>query len=137
MSDRWSFSTTGYTFVGKSHDYIREVCRATGFSGIQGVDMLFADCSESDLVSIRDDYADAGLSIDSFHLPFESHLDIASFYETTRRAAVETMMRHMECAAALGARVVIQHPSTSRFDVTVEGFDNSNLPSPISAPAHL
>lgn len=124
MGDRWTFSTTGYTFVGTSHEYIREICVSAGFSGIEGADKLFVDCGETDLARIRQEYERAGLSINSYHLPFESHHDIASFYETVRRAAVETMVRHMECAAALGARVVIQHPTTSRFDVAVEGFES-------------
>jgi len=123
MAHEFIFSTTGYTFIGKTTDVVIEVCTTAGLSGIEGVDQLFSALTEGELDRTRAEYATAGLSVDSFHLPFERDHDIAAFYETTRRGAVETMIRHMEVAAAIGARVVIQHPSTSSFNLDADGLD--------------
>ena len=123
MEQTWTWSTTGYTFVGVAHDQIIESCRAAGLSGIEGAAELFPDENDAELDLLARRYRDAGLGIDTYHLPFKPDDDIVCFYETTRRAAVDTMIAQMERAAALGARTVIQHPSTNRFSVDVEGFD--------------
>ena len=124
MEQTWTWSTTGYNFTGVAHDEIIDACGAGGLSGIEGAAELFPDETDAELEELARRYRDAGLGIDSYHLPFKPDDDIVCFYETTRRAAVDTMILHMERAAALGARTVIQHPSTNRFSVDVEGFDN-------------
>ena len=124
MEQTWTWSTTGYNFVGMPHDEIIATCTAAGLSGIEGAAELFPDETDAELEQIARRYRDAGLGIGSYHLPFKPDDDIVCLYETTRRAAVDTMISHMERAAALGARVVIQHPSTNRFNVDLEGFDN-------------
>ncbi len=124
MEQTWTWSTTGYNFTGVAHDEIIDACGAGGLSGIEGTAELFPDETDAELEGLARRYRDAGLVIGSYHLPFKPDDDIVCFYETTRRAAVDTMVLHMERAAALGARVVIQHPSTNRFSVDVEGFDN-------------
>ena len=92
MAHAFTFSTTGYTFIGKTTDAIVKVCTTAGLSGIEGVDLLFSTLTEGELDRTRGEYAAAGLSVDSFHLPFEPDHDIAAFYETTRRGAVENML---------------------------------------------
>ena len=51
-------------------------------------------------------------NFDTVHLPFERDDDIASFYETTRRRAVDKAVLWIERAGHLGVRAVIQHPTT-------------------------
>jgi len=119
----WSWSVTGYNFVGGTHDEIREICRGAGFGGIEGAPELFAAEREPELERIAADYREAGLAIDTFHLPFSADDDIASFYEARRAAAADKAKRWMERAAALGVQVAVQHPSTSRFSVDVDGLD--------------
>lgn len=119
----WSWSTTGYTFTRQPHEAVIELCGAAGLSGIEAVSEQFAGLGEAELGRVGAAYRAAGLSLDSFHLPFAAEDDLASFYESVRRPAVERQTRCLERAAALGARVVIQHPSTSRYDVEAEGLD--------------
>src|SRR5690606_2002247 len=78
---------------------------------------------EQELVELRNRYAEAGIVINSFHLPFAGDDDIASFYESQRRGAVRRMARWIEVAGHLGARVVIQHPTTNRWPAEENGLD--------------
>ena len=59
----------------------------------------------------------------TFHLPFGTTDDIASFYETVRRAAVDNVVAWMERSARLGAGIGILHPCGSRYPAEVEGVD--------------
>ncbi|MEC7843247.1 MAG: sugar phosphate isomerase/epimerase family protein [Candidatus Latescibacterota bacterium] len=123
MEKTWTWTTTGYSFVGKSHDEISQICRHAGLSGFEAADEVFPSETDAELESARARFAEAGLRFDSFHLPLSAAADICSFYETTRREAVEMARHSMERAAILGARVGIQHPSTNRFDAEAEGLD--------------
>lgn len=123
MSSPWSFSTTGYQLTGKTHEEICRLCTDSGLAGIEGVPPLFDGKSAKEISEVADLYRSHGLKIDSFHLPFAPENDIASFYTSIRQKAVDTMKEWMECAALAGARAVIQHPTTSRFNVEVEGLD--------------
>jgi len=124
MEKTWSWSVTGGQFEGKSHQEITELCHAAGLSGIEGGSSLFDRYSEAELEEIGKHYRDAGISIQTYHLPFSAHEDIANFYETVRREAVNVALRSMERSTILGSTVGIQHPNTSRFGVEVEGIDN-------------
>jgi sugar phosphate isomerase/epimerase len=119
----WSWSTTGYTFTRQPHEAVIELCTAAGLTGIEAVSEQFVGLGEAELVRVGAAYRAADLRLDSFHLPFAPEDDLASFYESIRRPAVERQQRCLERAAALGVRVVVQHPSTSRFDVDAEGLD--------------
>jgi sugar phosphate isomerase/epimerase len=123
MRKTWTWSTTGYNFLDRPQEEIVRICILAGLSGIEGAVELFADPSAARLERIAALYREAGLRIDSFHLPFAAEDDIASFYETARQKAVTRMQQVMEQAARLGARVVIQHPSTSRYSVAAEGLE--------------
>ncbi len=120
----WSWSTSGFGLTAKSHNEIIDLCRKAGLSGIEGVAPLFEGRDEAEIHAIVEQYREVGLRIDSFHLPFAPEDDIASFYETVRRKAVDRMARWIECAGRAGSRVVIQHPSTSRGSVDTDGLDN-------------
>lgn len=123
MHKTWTWSTTGYSFVGRSPDDVLEICTCAGLRGLEVAPPQFADATEAEQQRIAARFRDAGVALDSYHLPFSGEDDIASFYETTRRQAVDNMLRHMDRAALLGCRVVVQHPTTTRFDVEVEGLD--------------
>ncbi len=124
MKKTWTWSTTSGVFTGmKSHEEIRQLCRGAGLSGIEGTTELFSAQSEGELSAIGAGYRDAGLEIRTFHLPAGSGEDLASFYETARRQAVERIRRWMERAALLGVRVGIQHPSSNHYNTEVEGLD--------------
>ncbi len=123
MDTAWSYTTTGYTFVGKSPEEIRDICLAAGLSGIEGAPPLLEHKSDAEVEAYRRTFEDAGLRITTFHLPFGAADDIASFYYTQREAAVETMLYWMGRAALVGATVGIQHPTTTGYDVAKEGLE--------------
>ncbi len=123
MHKTWTWSITGAN-LRLPHEPIFEICTHAGLSGIEGFPPLFPDASHSALEETTAAYRDGGLGIDSFHLPLGAENDIASFYETDRAQAVDVSRHWMECSAALGSRVVIQHPTTSGLCVDVEGVDN-------------
>ncbi len=123
MQKRWTWTTTGYGLAEKSHDEIIETCRFAGLAGIEGSPPLFEGIAESELQAIGDRYRSAGLCIETFHLPFSPEDDIASFYETVRRRAVDKMRLWMGRASLAGATVGIQHPTTNRSDADVEGLE--------------
>ena len=123
MQIPWSWSTTGYGFVGQPHDEVQATCRAAGLSGLEAVAELVGDGTDAELEELAGQYRAAGLSFDTFHLPFAADDDIASFYETVRRRAADKMKHWVERAADLGVRAAVQHPSTTRHSVDVEGLD--------------
>jgi len=95
MQKTWTWSTTGYGLISKSNDDIIALCHAAGLAGIK---------------------------ISTFHLPFSEQDNLASIYETVRRKAIETARTWMERSALVGATVGIQHSTTSRYNVDVEGL---------------
>ena len=123
MTKTWTWSMTGYQFEGKSHQEIQDICVTAGFSGIECVPPLLQGCTTEEIQTIGGSYRNAGLVIETFHLPFSSEDDISSFYETTRRKAVDKACLWMERASAVGASVGIQQPTTNRFNVDEEGLD--------------
>jgi len=123
MQISWSWSTTGYSFVGRPHSEVQATCKAAGLSGLEAVAELVGDGTDGELEALAEQYRAVGLSFDTFHLPFAAEDDIASFYETVRRRAADKMKHWVERAAALGVRAAVQHPSTTRHSVDVEGLD--------------
>ena len=123
MAPTWTWTTTGFGLLGKSHEQIRSLCQYAGLSGIEGAPEMFATASQQELERIAAEYEAEGLRFDTFHLPLSSNDDIASFYETTRRAAVDQAVRWIEAASSLGVRACIQHPTTCRHDAAVDGYD--------------
>ena len=123
MEKAWTWSMTGYQFPDKSHQEIQEICVNSGLSGIECVPPLLEGRTLEEIEEIGVSYKAAGLLIETFHLPFSSEDVISSFYETTRKKAVQKACLWMERAAAVGATVGIQHPTTSRFSVDDEGLD--------------
>ena len=123
MQKTWTWSTTGYALANKSHDEIIELCGAAGLAGIEGAVPLFEGLSDTELEAVGAKYRDAAIKIETFHLPFSAEHDLASFYETLRRRAVDIARTWMERSALLGATIGIQHPTTNRFDVDTEGLD--------------
>jgi sugar phosphate isomerase/epimerase len=119
----WTWSMTGYQFEEKSHQEIQDICVSSGLSGIECVPPLLEGYSIDEIEKIGSTYEEAGLIIETFHLPFSAEDDISSFYETTRRKAVDKACLWMERASAVGASVGIQHPTTNRFSVDDEGLD--------------
>lgn len=115
------FSTTAYLFMGMEFDRIAEICEYAGLDGIEGAPTQLDGVPDSGVGPLAARFRDAGIAVETFHLPFGPELDIASFYETVRRKAVADLGRWMERARRMGAEAVIQHPSTSQYAVEVEG----------------
>ena len=122
MHKTWRWSASGADFI-LPHEEIQKICVHAGMAGIEGMPSLFPSQEASALEEIAASYRAAGLEFDSFHLPLGPENDISSFYETDRQDAVAISQQWMECAAALGCRVVIQHPTTNRCNAEVEGLD--------------
>jgi len=122
MHKTWRWTASGADFI-LPHEEIQKICQHAGMAGIEGMPRLFPSQDAGALDEIAASYRAVGLEFDSFHLPLDLENDIASFYETFRQEAVAVSQRWMECAAALGSRVVIQHPTTNRCNAEVEGLD--------------
>lgn len=120
---QWSYTTTGYNFTGKSAEEIRDICLAAGLSGIEGAPPLLEGLTDAEIESYRRVFEDAGLQVSTFHLPFGAADDISSFYNTQREAAAATAELWMRRASLVGAKVGIQHPTTTRYDVEKEGLE--------------
>ena len=88
MRKTWTWSTTGYGFTGKSHEEIIDLCHTAGLAGMEGAPPLFNGMSDAELEAVGAQYRDAGIKIETFHLPFSGEDDLASFYETIRRRAI-------------------------------------------------
>jgi len=123
MEKTWTWSTTGYAFADCTAESICEACRVAGMSGIEGAPPQIEGKTDAEVEAFGEAFRDAGFSIETFHLPFSSEDDISSFYETVRRQAVDKIRDWMHRATQLGATVGIQHPTTTRYDVEVEGLD--------------
>ncbi len=109
----------------RMHEVIRKTCRQAGMAGIEGHREFFSEDGEQGLERIGRDYRDEGLAIHSFHLPYRGPADdISSFSEYNRRQGVDTARQWMGRAAALGVKVVIEHPAINRAPVEVDGIDN-------------
>lgn len=102
---------------------IASICSYAGLSGIEGAPPLVEALGESRCDELGRQLLREGVRMHTFHLPFSASDDIASFYETRRKQAVHNMQRWMEKAAALGARVCIQHPTTCRYGTEEEDID--------------
>jgi len=123
MTVAWSYTTTGFTFVGKSAEEIRDICLAAGLSGIEAAPPLLDRLTDAEVEAYRRTVEDAGLKLTTFHLPFTAADDIASFYNTQREAAVATIDYWMRKAALVGSTIGIQHPTTTGYDVAKEGLE--------------
>ena len=121
-------TTSGFTDSRKTADEIIEICRYSGFYGIEGYDEgIFAGKTLAELQKLGEQFKAAGLSIDTFHLPYKDQVldNISSFYEVDRRKVVDKMKCWIEKAAACGSTIGILHPTASKdYDVDVEGVDH-------------
>lgn len=121
MQKNWIWSTTGHGFDSKTHDEVIALCRGSGLAGLEGAPGQFEGLRDDELEAVGARYREAGVRIETFHLPMPP--DIAGFYETDRRAAVETIRTWIERSARLGATIGIQHPSSSHRSVDVEDLE--------------
>lgn len=123
----------GFLQSRKSPEEIIEICRKAGFYGIEGTseEGIF-NGSLQELARIGEAFRKAGLSIDTFHLPYDHPVmdDIAALYECDRTRVVEKMKYWIERAVACGATIGILHPTSRRkcngiscYDVDKEGID--------------
>ena len=95
-----------------------------GFDAVELMPGILAPLTIEQAAQLGKEYRAAGVPAETVHLPFEGlQFDIADFYESRRRKAVEHIRHLMERAAAAGAEAGILHPSCSREPVDVNGFD--------------
>lgn len=123
MKRTWKWAACGYNLPYQDDSEIIEICRYAGITAIEANSSFSEGKSGRELEESRKRYNQAGIKITSFHLPMGEENDIASFYETVRCRVVNNTLRLVENAALLGSRIVILHPSTSRFYIEEEGID--------------
>lgn len=109
--------------LGKDYEAIIAVCQAANVHSIEMHPSQIEGLILQELEALGRRYAEAGVRVDSFHLPFGPQDDLSSFYETDRRQAVNRIRYWLERLPALKVRVAISHPGTSRYSVDVEGLD--------------
>ena len=123
----------GFLAAKKSPAEIIDICKKSGFYGIEGASEVgIFNGSLEELTRIGESFKDAGLSIGTFHLPYDKPVldDIAALYECDRTRVVERMKYWIERAVACGAKIGIVHPTSRRkcngikcYDVEIEGLD--------------
>ena len=123
----------GFLAAKKSPAEIIDICRKSGFYGIEGASEVgIFNGSIKELTKIGESFKAAGLSIGTFHLPYDKPVldDIAALYECDRTRVVERMKYWIERAVACGATIGILHPTSRRkcngiscYDVEKEGLD--------------
>ena len=118
--------STPFHKIGKTYEEITEICRESGFAGIEGSVPLFDNRSEGELQKIGKLFQDAGLQIETFHLPHVDPVkdDIATLYEVDREKVESNMKRIIDQAVILGSSIGILHPTTREdYNTNVEGID--------------
>lgn len=123
MQKPWKWSTPTLRFRDRSLAEAAECCRAAGLAGLEGHRETYENHSVPELEAEARALRDAGLEMETFHLPFQAEDDLSAFYESNRRVAVARARRWMERAARLGARIGIAHPCNGRSGVRAEGLD--------------
>lgn len=123
MVKTWTWSTTSGSLRAKTPEQIRDTCLAAGLGGIEATASATQNMTDAELESFRRTFEDAGLKVVTFHLPFTAVDDIASFYNTSRESTVRSQIAWFDRAVLIGATIGIQHPTTTRFDVAVEGLE--------------
>ncbi|MCM8821785.1 MAG: sugar phosphate isomerase/epimerase [Candidatus Omnitrophica bacterium] len=123
MSIPWKWAAYIDPDIYKTIDEIIGICK---FSKIEALELNWRFTSgktEKEIAEMGDKFKSAGIELYSFHLPFTQDDDISCFYETRRRESVKRLMTVMEQAAFSGCGAVVLHPTTSHYDVKIEGFD--------------
>lgn len=126
MKKTWSWSIPILnlgTHRNQTDEQIQKFCRSAGLAGLEGWGQMLDGKSDDQVEAMGKSYTDARIPFTTFHLPFSPDIDLASFYESSRCQAVDTIRRWMDRSSMLGSKVGIQHPSASRCDVNVEGVD--------------
>lgn len=124
MQSTWSYSANGFVLTGIPHD---EVCRLMTYAGFAGIEAGWTQFDQIPLAEVEAAaviYKSHHVTVSSFHLPFTEEDDICSFYEESRREAVDRSLYWMERASLLGADIVIQHPEIGRHNLEVEGIES-------------
>ena len=122
-----AYNTSGLVGAKKSVEEIIDICKYSGFYGLEGDDEgIFVGKSIDELAKMGEKFKEAGLSIGTFHLPYKDSVldDIATLYETDRRKMVDKMKCWIERAVAVGSTIGILHPTTKKgYSVDIEGLD--------------
>ena len=122
-----AYNTSGLVGAKKSVEEIIDICKYSGFYGLEGDDEgIFAGKYVDELAKMGEKFKAAGLSIGTFHLPYKDPVldDIATLYEVDRRKMVDKMKYWMERAVAVGSTIGILHPTTRKgYNVDIEGLD--------------
>ncbi len=118
--------STPFHKTGKTYEEIIDICRESGFSGIEGAVPLFANRSEQELQKTGKLFRDAGSLIETFHLPHVDPVkdDIATLYEVDRKKVESNMKDSIDAAAILGSSIGVIHPTTRKdYNTNVESVD--------------
>lgn len=118
----WTWAFVG-TFYNSNLDRMIEACHACDVKAMELHPSNVEGLRDAELVELRQRLDGEGISVSSFHLPYAAPEDIASFYEFKRSATVARMSHWMRIAGKLGARVVVQHPTTDRDPAVENGLD--------------
>ncbi len=122
-----AYDTSGMPGVKKSVEEVIDICKYSGFYGLEGEPSgIFIEKSIDELAKMGDKFKAAGLSIGTFHLPYVDPVldDIATLYEVDRRKVVDKMKMWIERAASVGSTIGIIHPTTRKgYNVAIEGYD--------------
>jgi sugar phosphate isomerase/epimerase len=118
----WAWTLHAHV-LGTDHDAILAACQAADVHYVEIHPFHVAGLNPRELEALERRYAEDGVHIDSFHLPFASEDDLTAFYETDRRHAVARTRYWLERLPLLKVRVAIAHPGTRRYSVDIEGLD--------------
>jgi len=123
-------SPAGFIKTNKSFEEIIDICLKSGFVGIEWVFSMSEKKSDQELEKIGKLFRDAGLVIDTFHLPYTDTVnhDPATLYEADRKKVTDIMKKNIDQAVLLGSSIGILHPTTKKDCYTEEeGIDRLML----------
>lgn len=120
----WRFSATMIQMQAYDLERIATICHEAGIERLEGSYRMLDALSDRELDALARRYEQAGVRFDSFHLPLApGEIDLASFYETQRRASVQRTAAWIERSARVGTRIGVQHAGNSLYNVEREGVD--------------
>ena len=116
----FAFNITAYR-EGGEHETIAEICRLADAGGVEFWPWAVNELtSSSEVERIARVYADEGVAVDTYHLPFGPELNPAHPCEDKRREAVDIFLARLEKITALGVRAAILHPDGESNGNSVE-----------------